>query len=163
VCALATRIGIISDTHGLLREEALRELRGCELIVHAGDVGRAEILEALREIAPVIAVRGNVDTEEWALELPLSEVVEVNGARLYVLHNLNELDMNPRAADCDVVISGHTHRPVKYEKDGVLYINPGSAGPRRFDLPIGLARLRVGKKPWQVEFVGCEGNGSGKR
>jgi len=162
VGALPTRIGLISDTHGLLREEALRELRGCDLVVHAGDVGRAEILEALRAIAPVIVVRGNVDTEEWAEALPLSEVVEVNGARLYVLHNLNDLDLNARAAGLDVVISGHTHRPVQFEKDGVLYINPGSAGPRRFDLPVTVARLRVGEKPWQVEIIPCEGN-SAKR
>ena len=153
--ALPTRIGLISDTHGLLREEALAALGGSELIVHAGDVGRAEILEALRAIAPVVAVRGNVDTAEWAEALPLSEVVEANGARLYILHNLNELDLNPRAAGLDIVITGHTHRPVQFEKDGVLFINPGSAGPRRFDLPIGLARLRVGEKPWQVDFVPC--------
>ena len=153
--ALHTRIGLISDTHGLLREEALAALGGCELIVHAGDVGRAEILDALRAIAPVVAVRGNVDTAEWAEALPLSEVVEANGARLYILHNLNELDLNPRAAGFDIVITGHTHRPAQFEKDGVLFINPGSAGTRRFDLPIGLARLRVGEKPWQVDFVPC--------
>jgi putative phosphoesterase len=157
---LATHIGLISDTHGLLREEALRELRGCELIVHAGDVGRAEILEALRATAPVIVVRGNVDTEEWAEALPLREVVEVNGARLYVLHNLEDLDLNAQAAGLDVVISGHTHRAVQFEKEGVLYINPGSAGPRRFDLPVTVARLRVGEKPWQVEISPCEGNSS---
>jgi uncharacterized protein len=156
VSALATHVGVISDTHGLLREEALRELRGCDLVIHAGDVGRAEILHALQAIAPVIAVRGNVDTEEWALDLPWSEVVEANGARLYVVHNLKDLDMNPRAAGCDVVISGHTHRPGQFEKDGVLYINPGSAGPRRFDLPIGVARLRLGERPWQVDFLRCE-------
>jgi len=155
VLALPTRIGLISDTHGLLREEALTALGGCELIVHAGDVGRAEILDALRAIAPVVAVRGNVDTAEWAEALPLSEVVEANGARLYILHNLNELDLNPRAAGFDIVITGHTHRPVQFEKNGVLFINPGSAGPRRFDLPIGLARLRVGEKPWQVDFAPC--------
>ena len=153
--ALPTRIGLISDTHGLLREEALAALGGSELIVHAGDVGRAEILDALRAIAPVVAVRGNVDTAEWAEALPLREVVEANEARLYILHNLNELDLNPRAAGFDIVITGHTHRPVRFEKDGVLFINPGSAGPRRFDLPIGLARLRVGEKPWQVDFVPC--------
>jgi len=152
---LPTRIGLISDTHGLLREEALAALGGSELIVHAGDVGRAEILDALRAIAPVVAVRGNVDTAEWAKALPLREVVEANGARLYILHNLNELDLNPRAAGFDIVITGHTHRPVQFEKDGVLFVNPGSAGPRRFDLPIGLARLRVGEKPWQVDFVPC--------
>jgi len=155
VLALHTRIGLISDTHGLLREEALAALGGCELIVHAGDVGRAEILDALRAIAPVVAVRGNVDTAEWAEALPLREVVEANGARLYILHNLNELDLNPRAAGFDIVITGHTHRPVQFEKDGVLFVNPGSAGPSRFDLPIGLARLRVGEKPWQVDFVPC--------
>ena len=153
--ALPTRIGLISDTHGLLREEALAALGDSELIVHAGDVGRAEILDALRAVAPVVAVRGNVDTAEWAEALPLSEVVEANGARLYILHNLNELDLNPRAAGFDIVITGHTHRPAQFEKDGVLFINPGSAGPRRFDLPIGLARLRVGEKPWQVDFVPC--------
>ena len=153
--ALPTRIGLISDTHGLLREDALAALGGSELIVHAGDVGRAEILDALRAIAPVVAVRGNVDTAEWAKALPLREVVEANGARLYILHNLNELDLNPRAAGFDIVITGHTHRPAQFEKDGVLFINPGSAGPRRFDLPIGLARLRVGEKPWQVDFVPC--------
>lgn len=159
--ALPTRIGLISDTHGLLREEALAALRGSELIVHAGDVGRAEILDALRGIAPVVAVRGNVDTAEWAEALPLTEVVEANEARLYVLHNLSDLDLNPRAAGFDIVITGHTHRPVQFEKDGVLYINPGSAGPRRFELPIGLARLRVGEKPWQVEFLACAGPASG--
>ena len=131
--ALPTHIGLISDTHGLLREEALRALRGSELIVHAGDVGRPEILEALRAIAPVIAVRGNVDAELWCEALPLSELVEANGVKLYVLHNLNDLDLNPRMAGFDIVISGHTHRPVEFEKDGVLYINPGSAGPRRFE------------------------------
>jgi putative phosphoesterase len=160
VPALATLIGVISDTHGLLRQDALRALRGCDLVVHAGDVGSAGILHALRAMAPVIAVRGNVDTEEWALDLPLREVVEANGARLYVLHNLKDLDVNPRAAGCDVVISGHTHRPGQFEKDGVLYINPGSAGPRRFDLPIGVARLRVGERPWQVDFLRCEENPS---
>ena len=153
--ALPTHIGLISDTHGLLREEALRALRGSELIVHAGDVGRPEILEALRAIAPVIAVRGNVDAELWCEALPLSELVEANGAKLYVLHNLNDLDLNPRMAGFDIVISGHTHRPVEFEKDGVLYINPGSAGPRRFELPTTVARLQVGDRPWHVEFVPC--------
>ena len=152
---LPTHVGLISDTHGLLRDEALQALQGSELIVHAGDVGRPEILEALRAIAPVIAVRGNVDTDPWCESLPLAEHVVTNGARLYVLHNLNELDLKPRAAGFDIVISGHTHRPVEFEKDGVLYINPGSAGPRRFELPTTVARLRVGARPWQVEFVPC--------
>ena len=153
--ALPTRIGLISDTHGLLREEALAALRGSELIVHAGDVGRAEILDALRGIAPVVAVRGNVDTAEWAEALPLTEVVEANEARLYVLHNLSDLDLNPRAAGFDIVITGHTHRPVQFEKDGVLYINPGSAGPRRFSLPVtvGFVTVEDGVEASVMELV----------
>jgi len=152
-----TRIGVLSDTHGLLREEVLRELRGSVLILHAGDVGRAEILEELRRIAPVVAVRGNVDTAEWAKALPVAELVEAGGAKVHILHNLEELDLNPRAAGIDIVISGHTHRPARFEKDGVLYLNPGSAGPRRFALPISLARMRVDARPWEVEFVELEG------
>jgi putative phosphoesterase len=153
--ALPTWIGLISDTHGLLRKEAVLALQGCELIVHAGDVGQLEILDALRAIAPVVAVRGNVDSAPWAQILPLVEVVEASGVRLYVLHNLSDLDLNPRLAGFDVVVTGHTHRPVQFEKDGVLYINPGSAGPRRFELPTMVARLRVGEKPWLVEFLPC--------
>lgn len=155
--ALPARIGVISDTHGLLRPRAERALEGSELIVHAGDVGRPEILEALRKIAPVVAVRGNVDTAAWTEALPRTQVVQARDATLYVLHDLNELDLNPAAAGFQMVISGHTHKPAQFEKDGVLYLNPGSAGPRRFALPVTVARLRLGERPWQVEFVPCDG------
>jgi putative phosphoesterase len=146
-------LGIISDTHGLLRPQAEQALRGVELIIHAGDVGNPEILARLKRIAPVFAVRGNVDTADWAQELPLATVVEAGGATFYVLHNLRELDLKPEAARFDFVISGHTHQPIQTEKDGVLYINPGSAGPRRFQLPITLARLDCACRPWNAEFI----------
>jgi uncharacterized protein len=155
VPSLAARIGVISDTHGLLREAALRALEGSELIVHAGDIGKPEILDALRELAPVVAVRGNVDTLAWAQALPLREVVEANGATLYIVHDLHDLDVNPAVAGFSVVISGHTHRATHFEREGVLYLNPGSAGPRRFTLPVTVARLRAGARPWEIEFVPC--------
>jgi putative phosphoesterase len=148
------RLGILSDTHGLLRPEAVAALQGVSLIVHAGDVGRAEILEQLKGIAPLFAVRGNVDTETWALELPLTSVVEVDGTALYVIHNLRDLDLNPKVAGFSIVISGHTHQVEQREKDGVLYLNPGSAGRRRFDLPVTLAILDLDKRPWRAEIVG---------
>jgi putative phosphoesterase len=151
-----TLIGLISDTHGLLREEALRALRGCELIIHAGDVGKPEILEALRQLAPVVAVRGNVDTAEWASALPATAVVEGAAATIYVLHDVHALDLNPVAAGLHIVVSGHSHKLGKSERDGVLYINPGSAGPRRFNLPITVARLDLSVTPWAVEFVDLE-------
>jgi uncharacterized protein len=149
-------VGIISDTHGLLRTEALRALVGVEAILHAGDVGRAEVLRELKKLAPVFAVRGNVDTESWAQELPLSTVVELGGASFYMLHNLRELDLRPEAAKFDFVISGHTHEPKQFEKAGVLYLNPGSAGPRRFHLPVTLARLELDRKPWKPEILQLE-------
>jgi uncharacterized protein len=200
-----TKIGIISDTHGLLRPEAVAELRGVELIIHAGDVGghagedgKAEILRALEEVAPVVAVRGNVDTEAWGRKLREREVVEVgisgNGkafftaeetegrreirtetehspfdsrppgkqkavAReaepmlIYVLHNLRELDLDPAAVGFQMVVSGHTHEAVVEERGGVIYLNPGSAGPRRFKLPVTLARADLGVRPWGIEIV----------
>ena len=147
------RIGVISDTHGLLRPEALRALQGVQLILHAGDVGAPEILTQLKLIAPVFAVRGNVDTQPWAQELPLTTVVETSGFHFYVLHNLKDLDLKPRAAGFDAVVSGHTHVAEQRLDDGVLYLNPGSAGPRRFRLPVTLALLEIGKKPWKVEIV----------
>jgi hypothetical protein len=137
------RIGVVSDTHGLLRPEALEGLRGSDLIVHAGDVGNVDVLERLRAIAPTVAVRGNVDTGAWAAELPATEVVEVGGLHLYVLHDISTLDLDPKAAGFAAVIFGHSHRPSVELRDGVLFLNPGSAGPRRFSLPIGVARLRV--------------------
>jgi uncharacterized protein len=150
------RIGLISDTHGLLRKEALEALRGSELIIHAGDVGKPEILEALKEIAPVVAVRGNVDTEPWAQALPETAVAEAGAALIYVLHDVNALDLNPAASGFHIVVSGHSHKPGKTERDGVVYINPGSAGPRRFQLPITVAHLRLGRMPYEVEFVDLE-------
>jgi putative phosphoesterase len=150
------RIGLISDTHGLLREQALRSLRGSELIVHAGDVGERKILEELRELAPVVAVRGNVDTADWARTLPLTAVADAGRVQIYVLHDLNALDLDPAAAGLQIVVSGHSHKFGRSERSGVLYINPGSAGPRRFQLPITVARLDLGKTPWGVEFVDLE-------
>lgn len=152
-----TKIGLISDTHGLLREEALTALRGSELIVHAGDVGDPDILPQLRKIAPVVAVRGNVDTEGWARrELPETAVAQAGDVSIYVLHDVHALDLDPVAAGFQIVVSGHSHKFLQNEKDGVLYINPGSAGPRRFTLPITVARLDLAVKPWKLEFVDLE-------
>jgi len=134
-------IGVISDTHGLLRDEALAALAGSALIIHAGDVGTPSILSRLRDIAPVIGVRGNVDTEAWARLLPLTTVVEAQPHKIYVLHDLAHLDLDPRAAGLSAVISGHSHKARIDDQDGVLFLNPGSAGPRRFDLPVTVARL----------------------
>jgi putative phosphoesterase len=150
-------LGLISDTHGLLREEAVSALRGSDLILHAGDVGAPEILETLRTLAPVIAVRGNVDTGEWAQALPLTEVIQLKHAMIYMLHILEDLDINPAAAGFHIVVSGHSHKPGQTEKAGVLYVNPGSAGPRRFYLPVTVVRLDLSARPWRVEFVDLEG------
>ena len=147
------RIGIISDTHGMLRPEAQRALQGVHLIIHAGDVGAPEILTQLKLIAPVFAVRGNIDTQPWAQELPLTTIVETSGFNFYVLHNLRDLDLKPQAAGFDAVISGHTHQAEQRHDSGVLYLNPGSAGPRRFQLPITLALLDIAKRPWQAAIV----------
>lgn len=148
-----TRVGLISDTHGLLRPQALEALRGSDLIVHAGDVGKPEILVALRELAPVIAVRGNVDTAEWAKALPERAVATAGDVLLYVLHDVHALDLDPAAAGFRVVVSGHSHQAGKFERDGILYVNPGSAGPRRFQLPVTAARLNLDRSPFHVEFV----------
>jgi uncharacterized protein len=153
------KIGLISDTHGLLREEALLALRGSELIIHAGDVGDPNILDALQRIARVVAVRGNVDTAAWAKSLPETAVAEAGGVNIYVLHDSNALDLDPRAAGFEVVVSGHSHKPGRSERNGVVYINPGSAGPRRFRLPITVARLDLGVKPWSVVFIDLEKGG----
>jgi putative phosphoesterase len=146
-------VGVISDTHGLLRPEAVEALKGSELIVHAGDIGGPEIIEALRAIAPVVAVRGNNDRGRWAEEFPLYDVAEVGATYLYVLHDLKELDLSPEAAGFRVVVSGHSHKPLAEERRGVLYLNPGSAGPRRFKLPVTIARLNVGGGDASAEIV----------
>ena len=140
----------------MLRDEALRALRGSDLIVHAGDVGGPEILDTLRELAPVVAVRGNVDTDEWAQRMPVTAVVEAGAALIYVLHDVKALDLDPVAAGFQIVVSGHSHKFGRSERGGVLYVNPGSAGPRRFQLPITVARLDLGKTPWDLEFVDLE-------
>jgi putative phosphoesterase len=137
------RVGVISDTHGLLRPEAALALRGCSLILHAGDVGKAEVLSALRAIAPLVAIRGNNDRGAWADALPRTEVALVDALLLHLVHDVAKLDLDPAAAGFAAVISGHSHQPSARVRDGVLYLNPGSAGPRRFSLPIGLAILEI--------------------
>jgi uncharacterized protein len=136
-------VGVISDTHGLLRPEAVAALQESQLILHAGDVGDPEILEQLRAIAPTVAVRGNVDNGEWAASLPLSTIVGVGEMRVYMLHDITALDLDPVSAGVAAVIFGHSHRPSSERRRGVLFLNPGAAGPRRFKLPISVARLRV--------------------
>jgi len=136
-------VGVISDTHGLLRPEAVELLRGSEHIIHAGDIGSPEIVPELEKIAPVTAIRGNVDTQAWARRFVETEVVELAGLHIYVIHDVNALDLNPKAAGFAAVISGHSHKPKQEVKDGVLYFNPGSAGPRRFKLPITVGRLEL--------------------
>jgi hypothetical protein len=159
VPTIPRKIGLISDTHGLLREEARQALRGSDVIVHAGDVGDPNILEALRKIAPVVAVRGNVDTAEWAKSLPETAVVEAGAVNIYVLHDVNALDLDPKAAGFQIVVSGHSHKPGQTERKGVTFLNPGSAGPRRFNLPITVARLDLTAKAWSVEFLDLEKGG----
>jgi len=134
-------IGVISDTHGLLRPEALEALRGSEHIIHAGDVGTFEIIEILSRIAPVTAVRGNVDKGALSRQLPETQVLELGGVSIYVLHDLAQLDLKPKAAGFAAVISGHSHVPKQETRDEVLYFNPGSAGPRRFKLPVSIGKL----------------------
>jgi len=147
---------VISDTHGLVRPEAVAALRGSDLIVHAGDVGHPAVLEALRAVAPVVAVRGNNDHGAWAEELSATEVVERAGVLLYVLHDLAELDIDLKAAGFHAVIAGHSHQPKLERREGVLYLNPGSAGPRRFKLPVALARVRVHAAGIDAELVELE-------
>ena len=144
---------MISDTHGLLRPEALAALAGSDLIVHAGDLGGPEVLQRLAQLAPVRAVRGNVDRGAWAAALPLTDMIDVEGAALYVLHVLEELDLDAAAAGIALVICGHTHRPRLERRGSVLFLNPGSAGPRRFDLPVSVARLVVDGKRVTPELV----------
>jgi uncharacterized protein len=136
-------VGVISDTHGLLRPEAIEMLRGSEHIIHAGDIGAPEIIPELEKLAPVTAIRGNVDQMAWCRKFPETEVVELGGLHIYILHNVNAIDLNPKAAGFASVISGHSHKPHQEMKEGVLYFNPGSAGPRRFKLPITVGRLEI--------------------
>jgi putative phosphoesterase len=137
------RVGLISDTHGLIREEALRALAGCAHIIHAGDIVKPEILDRLRAIAPLTAVRGNNDRGDWARSLPEYDVIELGSALVYVRHDRSELDIDPAAAGFRVVVCGHSHKPVVETLEGVIYVNPGSAGPRRFKLPIAVGELVI--------------------
>jgi putative phosphoesterase len=147
------RVGVLSDTHGLLRPEALRALRGVDAIIHAGDVGDPAVLDALAAIAPVTAVRGNNDRGSWARTLPATALLEVAARRIYVVHELAHLDIDPVAARVDVVIAGHSHRPSIETRGGVLYLNPGSTGPRRFSLPIALAVLTASPERVDAQIV----------
>jgi len=146
-------VGVISDTHGLVRPEAFEALAGSGLIIHAGDVGGPAVLEELGRLAPVVAVKGNNDRGAWAGALAEYEAVEVNGAFVYVLHDLKELEIAPAAAGFRVVVSGHSHKPLIEERRGVLYLNPGSAGPRRFKLPVTVARLRLNGGDASAEII----------
>ena len=136
-------VGVISDTHGFLRPEAVSALRGSDYILHAGDIGSPEILAELGRIAPVSAIRGNVDTEPWAKTVPLTDVVQIGGLSFYMLHDRKALDLNPKAAGFAAVIFGHSHQPLIEVRDDVLFFNPGSAGPRRFKLPISIGRIYI--------------------
>jgi uncharacterized protein len=146
-------IGVISDTHGLLRPEALIALRGSEHIIHAGDIGSQGILDELSKLAPVTAIRGNIDTAPWSQHLPTTNLFEKDSVSVYVLHDLKALDLNPKAAGFSAVISGHSHSPKTEWKNGVLYFNPGSAGPRRFRLPISVGRIHVADGQLTPEFI----------
>ena len=148
-----TVVGVISDTHGPIRPQALDALRGADLLIHAGDIGDPAVLEHLRALAPLSAVRGNIDGQAWTSRIPSTEVVEVDGRHFYVLHDLAQLDLDPVAAGFAAVVSGHSHKPSIQRRNGVLYLNPGSAGPRRFKLPVTVALVRVTRDDMRAEIV----------
>jgi hypothetical protein len=156
-------VGVISDTHGLLRPEAVAALRGAELILHAGDIGAAAVLDQLRALAPVVAVRGNNDREAWAAALPEVVVESVAGARVCIIHDLKELRADADAERLDVIVSGHSHRPRVERRGRVLLVNPGSAGPRRFRLPIAVAHLYLGGQTPHAEIVELDVGGATPR
>lgn len=139
----ALRVGLISDTHGLLRPEARAFAGGCDYIIHGGDIGSAAILDELSALAPLIAVKGNNDRQSWAAHLPQTEMIRVGGVFIYVIHDISQLDIEPHAAGVHVVVSGHSHKPLIELRDGILYVNPGSCGPRRFNLPLSVGEIRV--------------------
>jgi uncharacterized protein len=146
-------VGVISDTHGLLRPEALDVLRGSDMIIHAGDVGKPEVIDRLGEVAPLHVVCGNIDKGSWAAALPLTELVEIGDHRFFVLHDIAQLDVDPVAAGFAAVVSGHSHRPSIETRNGVLFLNPGSAGPRRFKLPITVARVKTSGRHIRADIV----------
>ena len=146
-------VGVISDTHGLIRPEALKVLEGVSLIIHAGDVGTQSVLHRLENIAPVIAVRGNTDRDGWAFKLPFTEALEIGGVFLYVLHDLDRLDLDPAASGFSAVINGHTHRPAIEKSGKLLFLNPGSAGPKRHDLPVSVALLSIKNNSLKAELL----------
>jgi putative phosphoesterase len=152
-------VGVISDTHGLLRRVALAALHGSDVIIHAGDVGRAELIDELRAVAPVHAVRGNVDKGHWAMSLPMTAHVEAGGIMIHVLHDISQLDFDPAPAGFAAVVFGHSHKPSIETRGGVLYLNPGAAGPKRFSLPISVARVRVVGQRMHPEIVTLEVKG----
>jgi putative phosphoesterase len=156
-------IGILSDTHGLMRPQALEALRGSRLILHAGDIGSPEVIAALEEIAPVKAVRGNNDDEPWARRIPESSVIDLKPGKILLLHSRGDLDFDPAAKGIRAVVSGHSHQPGIEERDGVLYVNPGSAGPRRFSLPISVAKLQIDGKRWEASLITLNLPRTGKR
>lgn len=147
------RIGVISDTHGLLRPEALKALKGSKLIIHAGDIGKPEVLAALKSIAPVVAIRGNNDREAWAKKIPDILELRVNGVGLYVIHNVHELEIDPVANGFHAVISGHSHKPSITNHNGIMFVNPGSAGPRRFKLPVAVAQLAIQRQELRAAII----------
>jgi uncharacterized protein len=146
-------LGVISDTHGLMRREAIAALRGSDLIIHAGDVGTPEVIEELAGIAPIHAVRGNIDTASWATRLPMTEVVDVGARRFYVIHQISQLDLDPAHSGFAAVVFGHSHQPLIETRNGVLFLNPGSAGPRRFKLPVTVARVGLAGAHMRPEII----------
>jgi hypothetical protein len=153
MAASDTIVGVISDTHGLIRPQAVTALAGSDLIIHAGDVGKPGVLERLRELAPTFAVRGNIDMGDWAEGLPLTQTIEAGALRLFVLHEIAQLDLDPASAGFAAVLFGHSHRPLIDTRGGILFLNPGSAGPRRFRLPITIARIRVSDRQMRAQIV----------
>lgn len=146
-------IGIISDTHGLLRPEVIDNLKNVDLIIHAGDIGNKEIIEKLEEIAPIIAVKGNCDKDIWANKLAVSNIFNINKLRFYLIHDVNSIDINLDEKKIDIVIIGHSHKPMEIKKDNILYLNPGSCGPKRFKLPTTLALMNINDDLYEVSFI----------
>ncbi len=149
-------VGLISDTHGLLRPQAVAALRGVDLIIHAGDIGKPEVLDSLRTIAPLVAIKGNVDRDGWAKSIPEIKALKIGDTSVYLIHNVNEIDFDPASRGYQVVISGHSHKPSVTSRDGVLFVNPGSAGPRRFKLPVAVGKLRIDGGEVKAEIICLE-------